>query len=244
MSDLNLEELLVDAAGAAVYPTTPDLRLRVMRTIGGDRRTKRPATRFALGAAAAVAVVAVSAVAVVPSSRDAVADFFGVEGTDVDVRPTASTTPFPTPHDIDSSAEPSSLAALEDTLGKRPGLPAGLTPASVYLVRYGDSPAAILRFDGFDVWEADVSGDFEGILGKTVNSQATLTDTVVNGVPARWISGGPHLVAFYDASGTFVADTERTVERNTLIWRTDAALYRIETRLDIDDAIAIAETLP
>jgi hypothetical protein len=115
--------------------------------------------------------------------------------------------------------------------------------ASSYLVLYGESPAAILRFEDVDLWQIDGAGDFEGIVGKNVDSEATITDTTVNGVPAQWIAGGPHLVAYYDATGGFREDTLRTVERNTLIWRTDAALYRIETNLGLGQAIAIAETL-
>ena len=36
----------------------------------------------------------------------------------------------------------------------------------------------------------------------------------------------------------------RTVSRDTLIWRTDFAFYRVETTLSLDEAIRIAETLP
>ena len=140
--------------------------------------------------------------------------------------------------------QPASLAEIESAIGRPASLPDGYEPTASYLVRYGASPAAILRFDDFDLWQIDAAGDFEGILGKEVDSQAALVDTTVGGVPARWISGGPHLVAFYDDSGGFVDDTARTVERNTLIWRTDAALYRIETTLGLEDAIAIAEALP
>jgi hypothetical protein len=41
-----------------------------------------------------------------------------------------------------------------------------------------------------------------------------------------------------------IPESFRQVDRSTLIWRTDAAFYRIETDLPMEDAIRIAETLP
>lgn len=246
MDDLTfIDRLLTDSARDVAYPPTPDLAARVQRSPDvGLRPERQPRARLALATLAAAAIVALAAVLIAPASRSAVAGLFGIEGTDVKVLPTVPATPFPTPVEIDANAAPASLSEIESALGRPVPLPAGATPASTYLVRYEDSPAAILRFDAYDLWVVDGAGDFEGILGKEVDSRAALTDAAVANVPARWISGGPHLVAFYDASGAFVEDTQRTVERNTLIWRTDTALYRMETNLDLAAALAIAETLP
>lgn len=243
MDDLTfIDGLLAASARDVAYPGSPDLVARVQRSLDAPSRpASQPRARLAVAALAAAAIVALAAVLIAPASRSAVAGLFGIEGSDVKVLPTA---PFPTPVDIDANARPASVSEIESALGRPVPLPAGATPASTYLVRYGDSPAAILRFEAFDLWVVDGAGDFEGILGKEVDSRAALSDAAVANVPARWISGGPHLVAFYDATGSFVEETQRAVERNTLIWRTDTALYRMETNLDLAAAIAIAETLP
>jgi hypothetical protein len=51
-------------------------------------------------------------------------------------------------------------------------------------------------------------------------------------------------VEYVDENGVASQESSRMVERSTLIWRTDAALYRLETDLSLDDAVTIAETLP
>jgi hypothetical protein len=67
----------------------------------------------------------------------------------------------------------------------------------------------------------------------------------VGGQAAYWIAGGGHIVRFVDASGTVVAGSERTVERNTLIWQSASGTnYRLETDLTQAEALALAETLP
>jgi hypothetical protein len=66
----------------------------------------------------------------------------------------------------------------------------------------------------------------------------------IKGHDAAWISGGSHIVRFVDGNGTPVAGSQRTVGRNTLVWSTDAANYRIETDLPEEESIAIAQSLP
>jgi hypothetical protein len=250
---LHIEVLLERASETMTYPATPQLRAPVLRAIADTRRSgvawqggTRTLRALAVFTVAVFAVV--SFVLGVPSSRDAVADFFGIEGSEVDVLPTSAPgtpeTPLPTPHDIDPGALPSSLDELTTEFGRAPAIPSGQDPRELFLVRYGGSPAAILRFDTFDLWEADVAGDFEGIIGKGLPSDARLTELLVRGRQARWISGGPHRVEYIDAAGQVDEASLRTVERNTLIWRSDTALYRIETNLPLDETLQIAETLP
>jgi hypothetical protein len=63
-------------------------------------------------------------------------------------------------------------------------------------------------------------------------------------MPARWISGGRHFVAFVDVTGNSIDASERTVDANTLIWNDGATFFRMETALGYDDAVRIAEALP
>src|SRR3990172_3332758 len=242
--------MLERAAASVQYPSTPQLRARVLARIAAppiEARERRPAWALPALAAAISLVAAAGASLAVPGSREAIADFFGIEGSKLEPlpRPPVGTTPtpFPTPQDIDSGAVPSSLEQAR-TRAFDPALPGRQQPDAVYLVQYGVATGVILRFADFDLWEVDGDGAFEGGFGKGAPAGVTITDTTVNGHPARWIGGGPHFVEYYDADGHRVSETARTVERNTLIWRTDFALYRLETDLSLEDALAIAESLP
>lgn len=79
--------------------------------------------------------------------------------------------------------------------------------------------------------------------GKGVPPGVVLRDTSVAGRPAHWIEGGPHIVRLFDDRGD-LPGSERTVARDTLIWRTDFAFYRMETTLPEAAAIRVAKTLP
>ena len=241
-------DLLLRAAADAAYPATPGLGARVQTRIATRevpssgspspaRRTFAP--RTALGVAAAVMV----AVFIVPTSRSAVADLFGIEGSRIDVLPTATApTPFPTPQDIDVNAVPSTIEQAAAMAGFTPALPAGESPSSVYTVSYGTEHGVILRYPEFDLWQVG-EGRFEGYFDKGVPSDVVVTDLLVAGVPGTWITGGPHFVLYQDDTDDGQGEP-RTVDRNTLIWRTDAALYRIETMLPLEAALDIADTLP
>lgn len=243
--------MLERAAASFQYPSTPQLRARVLARIAAppvEAKERRPA--WALPALAAVIslVVAMGTALAVPASRDAVADFFGIEGSKVEPLPTAppgtTPTPFPTPSEIDPEAITSSRAKAELATGRPLALPNDFEPESVYLRQYGDSTGVILRFSDFDLWEIDTDGNFDGTFGKGGGPGSVIQDLTVNGRPARWVAGGPHLVRYIDAQGRVDESTERTVVRDTLIWRTEYALYRMETVLPLEDALAIAEMLP
>src|SRR5262245_54597556 len=97
MDELYEVTLLERAASHVVYPATPDRRGRVPAAIGQSpaaspsmRRTnaQRPRLQRAFAAiVAAVAVVGSAIVLGVPASRSAIAEFFGIEGSEVEILP-------------------------------------------------------------------------------------------------------------------------------------------------------------
>ncbi|MEX2227305.1 MAG: hypothetical protein WEB52_12740 [Dehalococcoidia bacterium] len=232
-------------AARASYPATPSLRAGVLASIAGTPATRRttPHTRppFAFaGAALAIVLAAIVATLAVPSSRSAVADFFGIEGSEIEVIP--AETPLPPPDDIASRAWLTSIDDASDATGFDLVLPAGEDPRATYIVRYGDQAVAVIRYDEFDLWQARLPSDAN--FGKGAPPGVTVEDTFVDGMPARWVSGGAHIVQFYDAGGVFVPGSDRTVEANTLIWNDGQTFFRMETALAFDDALRIAESLP
>lgn len=253
MDEMTFEAALLQRAASQMrYPETPRLRAGVLAAIAfdaGSHATVQPRRAFApaLGVAAAVvAGVAITAAVAVPSSREAIADFFGIEGSEVErlpaPAPSVTPTPFATPAGIESFATPSSLASAEAAAGYALALPPDEgAPEGVYVVVY-DEAVVVIEYEGFDLWQARLA---EGaFFGKGAPGGVLIRDLTVNGVPARWLSGGNHIVRFVDRFGREVTASQRTVDRNTLVWRTDYAFYRIETALPFEDALRIAESLP
>jgi hypothetical protein len=252
MSDLTFDRRfdrnMTAIAARATFPPAPVLRVRVLAAIDRPPRTSMPSlvrgglrAPFTLAAAFALVAAAVVTVLAVPSSRSAVADFFGIEGSEIEVIP--STTPLPPPDDIRDTAQLTTVDGASGALGFKPALPSDAgDPGAVYLVQYGTQRVAVLRYDAFDLWEAHLAADAN--FGKGAPPGVTVTDTFVNGAPARWISGGPHIVQFNDATGEPIESSIRTVYANTLIWNDGETFFRMETALSLEDAKRIAESLP
>jgi hypothetical protein len=258
MSERDLELLLQRTAASVAYPATPQLRTRVLTAIAAPtdiRQTssparpspaRRPALAFATIAAAVAAFAAMVALAL-PGSRTAIAEFFGIEGSNVERLPTpapgTTATPLPPAADLPQTARLAALDALASALGFEVALVEGDEPESAYLVEYGETSVAILRYQAFDLWEANLPTHFNAEKG--VSEDTVVEEFMLDGdIPARWIIGGPHVLTFTDENGEDIDASFRVVERNTLIWRTDRAFYRIETTLDRDAAVDIAESLP
>ncbi len=251
MDDLTFEaQVLRPLAARTAYPLTPQLRARVLAAVvaraapAPERRPWVPRAALAL-VAGAMLVLGLAVALAVPGSRSAIADFFGIEGSRIEILPTpqpgVTPTPFPTPAGIESYATPASLEVAATAAGFTPALPAGAgRPRGVYLVDYGEPPVVVLDYDRFDLWESRTVGFF----GKGVPPELIIRDFTIKGQPATWISGGNHIVRFVDESGKEVVASVRTVDRNTLVWQTPFAFYRLETDLPEADAIRIAESLP
>ena len=248
---LNWETQIDAAASAVAYPDTPDLAAGVLNAVRSEPSAPRPALgwtpRFAV--AAALALLVLTATIAIPSARTAVGEFFGlVEGERIEVLPTpspgASPTALPTPAPLASLGAPFTLEELEAAVGFAPALPNGEAPNAVYLVDYDGVLVAVLQYDDYDVWQARDT-DY-GYFGKGVPITNTITTPRIGAEFGYWISGGSYVVRFINADGNEVIGSERTIDRNTLIWRSDASaiFYRLETSLPLDEAIAVAEELP
>lgn len=81
-----------------------------------------------------------------------------------------------------------------------------------------------------------------GYYNKVLDGETRLTRVTVNGSPGYWISGDPHFFFYIDPDGVPVDETRRFVG-DTLIWSIGDVTYRLESGLDMDDAIALAESL-
>jgi hypothetical protein len=87
--------------------------------------------------------------------------------------------------------------------------------------------------------EGDVDpGYFEKILGP----RTTIETVRVDGVTGYWITGSPHEIVYVNPDGEPMFDSRRVVG-DSLLWARDGVTYRLETRLDRDAAIALANAL-
>ena len=94
----------------------------------------------------------------------------------------------------------------------------------------------------FDLWQAFGTGF--GYFAKSVEPETVIETPEVANSFAYWVESGGHIVSFFDAEGEPVAGSERTVDRNALIWRHSERFFRLETKLPFEEALVIAESLP
>jgi hypothetical protein len=268
---VDVERSLVALADSLEFPGETDLADRVVARLEAPQPlVHRPALRRALAlAAAAILVVAVVLVAS-PRARRAVADLLGIGGVAIDAGTSVPATtlpgvpaPAPTLPAVSAATFPAALdgmsAGLADSaqrLGIPPPVPTALGPPAA--VTFGPPPPggelALLwppsaslpptAIPGvgalLSVLRAEVD---EAFIQKTLTPGTTYERVLVNGGPAIWLAGSPHLFFYLGPDGAVEQQTLR-LAGNTLIWTDGPFTYRLESALDRDQAIAVAETVP
>jgi hypothetical protein len=234
MTEAQLQRLLEATAASALYPETPSLERAVLARIAAPRPAMQLRPVFV---ALVLLAVALGAALLVPPSRDAIARLFGVQGSSIErLPPSALGTPFPRPASLDTIATPIALSEVRGV--EVPGTPDTLRQA--YLATYRDQAVVILHYDRFDLWQTQLP--MSATFSKQVPPGAEIRDVKVGTHDARWVTG-EHFV-YYTVNGQFVEGSRRAVTRNTLIWRTPRAFYRLEIAAGLDEALRIARTLP
>ena len=136
-------------------------------------------------------------------------------------------------------------------------LPQNDQPTKVYYQRVYDNGEQVVMVFGdpqnprFTLYQAQrwVYGKIvdSGVFGKGMQPQTKIGEARVNGNRALWFSGAPHVVMVLDEHGEPIYSTEQTVNANTLVWETGdpdfGIIYRLETKLSLDEAVRIAESL-
>jgi hypothetical protein len=273
MDDQALESALRDLAPAVAYPSAvssgSDVATRVRQQIvaapPARRRSGlldwiggRPLRRSLVVAVAALLILAAIAGAVglgVPGIRI----FFGGSTP-------SPTSPTPTP--TSGSATPAASTALGQAMGLGtnvsledaagiagiqlilPPDPAIGPPDEAYTLAnrvalvWSERPGLPADPDtGVGLLVSEFRGHIDdGYFQKTLDSDAQVMPITVNGDRGYWISGPPHFFYFVDPSGKPVDDSHRIVG-DTLIWTDGDVTYRLESRLPMEQAIRLAESL-
>jgi hypothetical protein len=107
--------------------------------------------------------------------------------------------------------------------------------ASDRLPEVGDSGVGLLLAE----FRADLDEDF---FTKIVSGGTKVDRVIVDGVPAFWLAGAPHVFMFETGRRDLVEDETR-LTGNVLIWETDGITYRLESSLNLDESLVIAESL-
>ncbi len=253
-----------------VYPPTPDVRGRVSVRLRqkpshgfGLRLLGRPAPlRVALAVLTAIIVLAGVALALVPSSRDALAEFFGLRNIrviQVDGTPTPATGTPAAERQLMGAVALDEARRMVDFPILLPTYPEGVgAPDRVYVQLLTparpDEVQVVMEYEAmpalgpeapqgegrlFTVYSFRTRGAFL----KLTPSKTTVENLSVNGSKAFWIEGSEHFIKFLDEFGRERFEHERVVTGNTLAWEHGDVTYRLETTLPLEDALKIAESL-
>jgi len=247
------DENLRALAEAFTYPRTPDVARVVTRRLSEAPRSnfiRRRAVPLALG----LALVVVLAVTI-PPVRAGIIRFLQLGGVRIFLTqpsPTATlppltATPRPTPLHLSSLLNLKGETTLTEAQNRAgftlalPTYPADLgQPDHVFFQHFGGEPVVIF------VWLDPHQPDKVRLSLHLLTCEACATKlepkriatTFVNGQPALWAEG-PYFVELSNGD----MDIYRLIEGHVLIWTDGPLTYRLETDVELDEAVKIAESL-
>jgi hypothetical protein len=230
MSELELQ--LVELGGSLELPAEPDVTARVLERL--ERR--RPFPWRPLAVALAVVVVAVGIAFAVPPARSAILRFFHLGGASV-VR-VETLPPAVERSQADGLGDPLSRDAAERRVGFKLVLPSAARRVYVF----GDSLASVVvRAYGRPVLlsEFPARGQF---LEKLVAGRTDVERLQVDGKPALWIEGAPHVLQYFDRRRGF-REEPILIRGNVLLWVRGPLTLRLEGKLTRAQALELANHL-
>jgi hypothetical protein len=257
-----LERMLAALPRELAFPPTPDIAGR----IGGMLPVRLPAqlparqpapwrrrtTWYAIAAAVLLLIVVLTAA--LPGPRRAVADFFGLPGIRIEFSPRGEGDTGG-PKEIGSTLLFGERTTLE---GAQATVPFPIVvhgePDEVYL-RHDEGVTAVSLIYRASDELPEIGGTGVGMLlmefrtgadtpflAKRAMGDSVFLITSVNGNEAYWVERGELIVQPPDQIEPEASAFARR-SGNVLIWRDGQTTYRMETTLDREEAIAIAESL-
>jgi hypothetical protein len=77
---------------------------------------------------------------------------------------------------------------------------------------------------------------------KSLDDEHVIEEVEIRGEEGFWLAGNPHMVIYRDLEGVVHEETGR-LAGNVLIWEEDGVTHRIETTLQLEETMALAESL-
>jgi hypothetical protein len=253
MSDL--ERQLTQLGRELDWPETPDLTLRIREQLATPRVVRRRPIIFRRSlviALAALLVLAGGVFAAVPGVRDAVLEFFGLQGATVERREQLPKAPPRRPPDVGGRT---TLAAAREALGFEPLVPeAAGRPDRVFVDR--DVPGGRLsleyrpqrglpeaRSTGLGLLLDEFRGDLNPEYAGKIAGQATQVQRLrIDGDRAIWLQDAPHFF-FYRAPGEPFREEQLRIAQNVLLLEHGNLLVRLEGAFDRARALELARSL-
>lgn len=250
------EERLLKIAPGFPYPLTPDVARRERLRLEIIRNSKISQRRFAISLV--VLFIALVAALWISPVRAQILDWFRIGSVKIFLFE-----PSPTPTDIDSTGTPAPVItptflesildlAGETTLQKAreqadftialPAYPADLNdPDHVFVQQFGGPVVTLVWMDPIQPEKVRLTlseSDSEKAVFEKIKP-ASLQETQVNDNPAVWVDSDYLLITRHgDATFTRLID-----QGHTLIWTDGEITYRLETEVDLDTALRIAESI-
>ncbi len=196
----------------------------------------------------ALLVLAGTVLAAAPGVRDALLEFFGLQGATVERRTELPTPPPERPLEL---GERTTLDAAAGRLPFEPLVPSALgEPDGVYL-RGGELSLAYRARPGLPRTATTRLGllvtEFRGDLhpdyiGKIAGGATAIERLRVDGERALWLEGAPHFF-FYRGAGGEIREGELRLAQNVLLLESGPLLVRLEGAFDRERALEIARSL-
>jgi hypothetical protein len=202
-------------------------------------------------------LVFLASLVLVPELRRAVADRLGLSGVVIRFieEPPAMPTALPgAALDLGRTVTMTEAAAGAGFPLQAPSLPELGAPESVYITYGSVNPMVSFvfaagdllpasRFTGVGALLTQFEGSIErGFIAKGLMDESAIRLTAVNGETAFWIDGAAHTFMYLDPAGQIQVETYR-LAGNVLLWEVDGITYRLESELEREAAIAIAESM-
>jgi hypothetical protein len=253
MSDL--EQRLTQLGRELDWPGPPELAPAVRaRLTAPARHRRRPVLlrrSFAI-ALASLLVLAGGVFAAVPDVRDAVLEFFGLQGATVEQRPSIRSAPELR---LLQLGERTTLERASGELGFTPltpraaGRPDGVfvsnrVPGGELSLIYGPGPGMPATGDArLGLLVGEFRGDLAPeYLGKIAGQATRIQRLRPEGDRAIWIEGAPHLF-FYRPPDSDFAESELRLAHNVLLLERGNLLVRLEGAFSRDRALELARSL-
>jgi hypothetical protein len=234
---------LRDSAAAEPARARPRLRLRRRLPIG------RP---LAI-ALASLLLLAGGVFAAVPGVRDAVLEFFGLQGATVERREQLPSPPEPRPLSL---GERTTLDAARDSLAFDPLVPSAAgAPDTVFLNDGVPGGALSLTYrpaEGLPEARSTRLGllveEFRGDLlpeyvGKTAGAATRVERLRIDGERAIWLEGAPHFFFYRPPSGEPFREERLRIAQNVLLLEQGRVLVRLEGAFSRERAVELARSL-
>jgi len=237
---------LRDAGRDLAYPPTPPISQGVVARLEAEREGRiRP--RFpAVSLWSRRRVLAFVAVGLIGLLALAFAARLVIGAAEIRVQP--GVTPSGPPLGPGALGDPVPVDRVEQQVGFTLRVPAGPPPDEAYVFVSAGGDGALLAWEASDRYPSLPGTPWGLILVELRTDQGTLVKDVggfedvqevgVGGRAAFWLEARHELHVITDeGSETF------RVDGNVLIWTQGAVTYRLETSLDLPEAVALAESL-